>query len=131
MFEMRISWLLLRNGRLEPDLSSESKAACVGTGDSASRMRPATTSHERHMLASAAMRQPTLRTLLLAAPVIFIAHFTEEGPDFVAWFNAHVSRGITEPLFRSVNYTALAITAAVVLLEWLARSTVSAAIAVM
>ena len=40
------------------------------------------------MLASdAALRQPTLRTLLLAAPVIFIAHFIEEGPAFVAWFS--------------------------------------------
>jgi len=83
------------------------------------------------MLASGTLRQPTLRTLLLAAPVIFIAHFTEEGPEFVAWFNAHVSRGITEPLFWSVNYTALAITAAVVLLEWLGSSTLSAAVAVM
>ena len=42
------------------------------------------------MLASAVLRQPTFRTLLLAAPVIFIAHFTEEGPGFVSWFNAHV-----------------------------------------
>ena len=83
------------------------------------------------MLASdAALREPTLRTLLLAAPVIFIAHFIEEGPAFVAWFNAHVSRGITEPLFWIVNYTALAITAAVVLLEWLGGSTFSATIAV-
>lgn len=82
------------------------------------------------MLALRSLRQPTLRALLLAAPLIFIAHFAEEGPAFVPWFNAHVTRGITEPLFRTVNYTALAITAAVVVLEWLSASTFSAAIAV-
>ena len=74
--------------------------------------------------------QPTLRALLLAAPLIFIAHFVEEGPAFVTWFNAHVARGITEPLFRTVNHTALAVTVAVVVLEWLSASTFSAALAV-
>lgn len=29
--------------------------------------------------------------LILLAPVIFILHVTEEGPGFVAWFNAHVA----------------------------------------
>ena len=38
---------------------------------------------------------PPLRTLLLAAPLVFVAHFLKEGPGFVAWFNAHVARGIT------------------------------------
>jgi hypothetical protein len=76
------------------------------------------------------VRHPTVRTLLLAAPIIFIVHFMEEGPGFVTWFNAHVARGITEPLFWSVNYTALAITAAVAMLEWLGTSTLSAALAV-
>jgi hypothetical protein len=75
-------------------------------------------------------RQPPLRFLLLAAPVIFIVHFLEEGPGFVTWFNAHVARGITEPLFWTVNYTALAITIAVVILEWLSRSTFSATIVI-
>jgi hypothetical protein len=82
------------------------------------------------MLTVPSLRQPTLRALLLAAPPIFIAHFAEEGPTFVTWFNAHVARGITEPLFWSVNFTALAITAAVVVLEWLSGSTFSAALAV-
>ena len=82
------------------------------------------------MLSVPSLRQPTLRVLLLAAPLIFIAHFAEEGPAFVAWFNAHVARGINEPLFRTVNYTALAITAAVVVLEWLSTSMFSAALAV-
>ncbi len=75
-------------------------------------------------------RQPPLRFLLLAAPVVFIVHFLEEGPGFVTWFNAHVARGITEPLFWTVNYTALAITIAVVILEWLSRTTFSATIVI-
>jgi hypothetical protein len=72
----------------------------------------------------------SLRVLLLVAPVVFIAHFLEEGPQFVAWFNAHVSRGITEPLFWSVNYSGLAITLAVVVLEWLSGSALSAVVVV-
>ena len=75
-------------------------------------------------------RQPSLRILLLATPLIFVAHFLEEAPTFVAWFNAHVTRGITEPLFWSVNYTALAITVAVVLLEWVGENGFSATLVV-
>jgi hypothetical protein len=75
-------------------------------------------------------RQPPLRFLLLAAPVIFIVHFLEEGPGFVTWFNAHVARGITESLFWTVNYTALAVTIGVVMLEWLSRSAVSATVVI-
>jgi hypothetical protein len=75
-------------------------------------------------------RQPSLRVLLLAAPAIFIAHYSEEAPGFVAWFNAHVQRGITAPLFWTVNYTALGITVGVVILEWLSVSAVSAAVVV-
>jgi hypothetical protein len=67
---------------------------------------------------------------LLLAPVVFIAHFLEEGPGFVAWFNSHVARGITPELFWSVNYSALGITAAVVALEWVSESPVSTAVAV-
>ena len=77
---------------------------------------------------STSPRQPSLRMLLLAAPLIFVAHFLEEGPRFVPWFNAHVSRGITEPLFWNVNFTGLAITLAVVMLEWLSASEISAAL---
>jgi hypothetical protein len=75
-------------------------------------------------------RQPALRVLLLAAPLIFIVHFSEEAPGFVAWFNAHVQRGITAPLFWTVNYTALGITVGIVILEWLSASPLSAAVAV-
>lgn len=64
--------------------------------------------------------------MLLLAPVIFVCHFLEEGPGFVEWFNAHVARGITEPLFWQVNLTALAITIAVVTLEWVSPSPFSA-----
>jgi hypothetical protein len=74
--------------------------------------------------------QPALRVLLLAAPLIFIAHFSEEAPGFVAWFNARVQRGITAPLFWTVNYTALGITVGVVILEWLSASALSAAVVV-
>lgn len=65
-------------------------------------------------------------TVLLLAPVIFVCHFLEEGPGFVEWFNAHVARGITEPLFWQVNLTGLAITVAVVALEWVSPSPFSA-----
>jgi hypothetical protein len=47
---------------------------------------------------------------LLVAPLVFVAHALEEGPGFVAWFNAHVSRGITGELFWRVNAAALLIT---------------------
>jgi hypothetical protein len=66
------------------------------------------------------------RAVLLLAPVIFVCHFLEEAPGFVDWFNAHVARGITEPLFWQVNLTALAITIAVVALEWVSPTPVSA-----
>ena len=51
-----------------------------------------------------------LSQALLLAPVVFVAHVLEEGPDFVPWFNAHVTRGITADLFWTVNATALLIT---------------------
>ena len=76
------------------------------------------------------VRQLPLRVLLLLAPPIFIAHFLEEAPGFVTWFNAHVSRGITEPVFWSVNSTGLAITMAVVVFEWLSSTAFSAAVVV-
>jgi hypothetical protein len=68
--------------------------------------------------------------LLLAAPLVFIVHFLEEAPGFVSWFNAHVERGITAPLFWTVNYTALGITVAIVIIEWLSGSALSAALVV-
>lgn len=71
-----------------------------------------------------------LRHILLAAPLIFVAHFLEEGYAFVAWFNAHVARGISEPTFRAVNNTALGITLGIVAIEWLSKSRASAAFAV-
>lgn len=48
--------------------------------------------------------------IVLLAPIVFAAHFLEEGPSFVTWFNHHVARGITPGLFWSVNLTALVIT---------------------
>jgi hypothetical protein len=64
---------------------------------------------------------PLSRGLLLA-PLVFVAHFLEEGPGFVSWFNAHVTRGITPDLFWTVNITGLVITVLVVLGYWTTRS---------
>jgi hypothetical protein len=52
------------------------------------------------------VRVSSLGPLILLAPLIFVVHFLEEVPGFVAWFNAHVPRGITQPLFWSVNVAA-------------------------
>ncbi|HEX7957783.1 MAG TPA: HXXEE domain-containing protein [Pyrinomonadaceae bacterium] len=67
---------------------------------------------------------------LLLAPVVFVCHFLEESPGFVAWFNSHVGRGITSDLFWGVNVTALLITTAVVGAEWVSRSALSAGVAI-
>jgi hypothetical protein len=66
---------------------------------------------------------------LLLAPFIFIVHFLEESPGFVAWFNSHVARGITPGLFWTVNFTALFITLAVVAFEWFSRTPLSLGVA--
>lgn len=79
---------------------------------------------------SHAGRVPRLRGLLLLAPIIFVAHFLEEGPRFVTWFNGRVAQGITPELFWTVNYTALAITIAVIALEWVSESPATAVIIV-
>jgi uncharacterized protein with HXXEE motif len=55
---------------------------------------------------------------LLAAPLVFVAHFLEESPGFVPWFNAHVTRGITTDLFWTVNATGLLITILVLVVFW-------------
>ena len=62
---------------------------------------------------------------LLVAPLVFVCHFTEEAPGFVAWFNSHVERGITQDLFWAVNFYGLVITAAAVAAEWATRSAAS------
>ena len=48
--------------------------------------------------------------IVLLAPIVFTAHVLEEGSSFVAWFNDHVTRGITPGLFWTVNLAALVIT---------------------
>jgi uncharacterized protein with HXXEE motif len=55
----------------------------------------------------------TLRRLALALPVIFLAHVLEEAPGFVAWFNSRVARGITKPMFLTVNVVAGLVTIAI------------------
>jgi hypothetical protein len=67
---------------------------------------------------------------LLIAPLVFVAHFLEESPGFVLWFNAHVTRGITEDLFWRVNGTALVITVLVTLASWTSRSVGAVVLAV-
>lgn len=47
---------------------------------------------------------------LLLAPLAFMAHFLEESPGFVPWFNAHVAQGISQDSFWAVNATGLLIT---------------------
>jgi hypothetical protein len=68
--------------------------------------------------------------VLLLAPFIFVCHFMEESPGFVAWFNHHVSRGITSGLFWRVNISALIITLLVIGIHWFSRSAISLTLAV-
>ena len=71
-----------------------------------------------------------LRRGLLAAPLVFVAHFLEESPGFVSWFNAHVSRGITADLFWTVNATGLVITVLLTLACWTSDSPIAVVIMV-
>jgi hypothetical protein len=63
-----------------------------------------------------------VRRGLLLAPPIFVAHFLEESPGFVPWFNGHVARGITEGMFWNVNLPGLVITLVLVAAFWASRS---------
>jgi uncharacterized protein with HXXEE motif len=72
------------------------------------------------------MSQKGLGAIIILAPLIFTGHFLEESPGFVAWFNAHVSRGITSGLFWNVNITALVITIIATVIELSAPSQASA-----
>lgn len=76
------------------------------------------------------MTPPQRDGIILLAPLIFIGHFLEEAPGFVVWFNAHVERGISQPLFWRVNIAGLVITVVVVAAEWFARSALTAAVVV-
>lgn len=75
------------------------------------------------------VRLAPAHVLLLAAPLIFIAHVVEEAPGFVAWVNAHIDRDITQTAFWTVNITGLVIMLVVVFFEWVSRSKVSAIVA--
>jgi hypothetical protein len=72
-----------------------------------------------------------LGVIIILAPFIFTAHFLEESPGFVSWFNSHVSRGITSGLFWNVNLTALVITVLVTITELLVPSPGSAALIIL
>jgi hypothetical protein len=71
-----------------------------------------------------------LSRVLLFAPLVFIAHFIEESPGFVPWFNGHVTPGITVELFWTVNVCALVITLLVTVGFWATRSAAAALLAV-
>ncbi len=59
------------------------------------------------------------------APLVFVAHFLEESPGFVPWFNTHVAQGITQDLFWTVNTVALLITILLAIGFWTTRSPAS------
>lgn len=71
-----------------------------------------------------------LRRGVWLAPGVFVLHFLEESPTFVAWFNAHVTNGITQDLFWTVNLVALVITSVLALVVWSAQSTASLALVI-
>lgn len=68
--------------------------------------------------------------MLLLSPLVFVAHFLEESPGFVPWFNSHVARGITAGLFWQVNLSALFITLIIVGLTRVSRSAFALTVAV-
>ncbi len=72
-----------------------------------------------------------LGVIIILAPFIFTGHFLEESPGFVAWFNSHMSRGITSGLFWNVNIIALVITGIITITELLAPSPGSAALIIL
>ncbi|MBI3004312.1 MAG: HXXEE domain-containing protein [Ignavibacteriales bacterium] len=53
---------------------------------------------------------PKFARAALLAPAILAVHVLEEAPGFVEWFNSLVARGISQPLFLSVNAVAFIIT---------------------
>ena len=71
------------------------------------------------------------RGIIILAPFIFVAHFLEESPGFVTWFNSHVSRGIVPGLFWTVNITALTITIIVTIIEFSVPSFVSSVVIIL
>jgi hypothetical protein len=75
----------------------------------------ADSAQEGHMVQQSA---DLLSRGLLAAPLLFVAHFLEESPGFVRWFNAHVTLGITADHFWTVNATGLVITILVCFVFW-------------
>jgi hypothetical protein len=70
-------------------------------------------------------RHDSLSRALLFAPLVFVAHFLEESPGFVPWFNAHVTQGITADLFWTVNAVGLLITVLVTVAFWGTETTAS------
>lgn len=72
------------------------------------------------------MMMPRLRSLLLAAPVVFTIHVLEEAPRFVTWVNARIDPDITQSSFWTINFAALLITLAVISFEWVSASKPSA-----
>jgi hypothetical protein len=72
----------------------------------------------------------SFRSLVAFAPLVFLAHFAEEAPGFVRWFNAHVERGMTMQSFLQVNAGVLVVTLIVAAVVWMEHSAAPACIAV-
>ena len=75
-----------------------------------------------------AIDRPLARLLVWALP-IFVLHVIEEAPGFVEWMNAHVEPDISAPLFWSVNFGGLLLTALVVGVAWSAPAALAQVVA--
>lgn len=75
-------------------------------------------------------RHETLITRWVAlAPVVFLLHFLEEAPGFVAWINSYVDKDISREFFLSMNFFVLGVTSIVALIMWVSPSPLSASLA--
>jgi hypothetical protein len=71
------------------------------------------------------------RTLVAFAPLVFAAHFAEEAPGLVEWFNSQVAGGMTRESFWQINIGVLVITIIVALIVWQNDSAASVIAAVL
>ena len=75
-------------------------------------------------------RENPFRTLVAFAPLVFLAHFAEEIPGFVGWFNSQIARGMTDESFWQANIAVLVITVVVAFVVWFGHSTTTVIVAV-
>jgi len=69
-----------------------------------------------------------IKRWVAVAPVVFLLHFLEEVPGFVAWANSYVDQDISQGFFFSINFFVLGVTSAVALIMWVSPSSLSASI---